>query len=137
MGTLGTAQESNIQNSNNVKNGHNDKKWAKNVAELGENGNSILLQKNKSAHKFYIYSHRYFLYIFNFEFESQNMLRCLFNFIVVSSALRISYIPNSCCFKMFKSPCILLFNNAFHSIVNIVEVLNIDNDTIFREGTYL
>ena len=63
------------------------------------------------------------------------MLRCLFNFIVVSSALRISYIPNSCCFKMFKSPCILLFNNAFHSIVNIVEVLNIDNDTIFREGT--
>ena len=27
-----------IQNSNNIKNGHNDKKWAKNVAELGETG---------------------------------------------------------------------------------------------------
>ena len=40
MGTWGIAQESSI--SNNVKYGHNDKKLAKNVAELGENGNAII-----------------------------------------------------------------------------------------------
>ena len=38
MGPSGTAQESSIQNSNNVKNGHNDKKLAKNVANWPKMG---------------------------------------------------------------------------------------------------
>ena len=63
MGTWGIAQESSIQYSKNVKYGHNDKKWAKNVAELGKNGNSII--QNKSAQKFHIYSQLLFV---NFQF---------------------------------------------------------------------